>query len=228
MKGISLIEVKEELLKEHEKHQRTENNEESAFKARGKPAQRQKQGRNGRGPRGGQRGKRFEGRCFKCNKVGHKQVDCRVQASSDEEMMFMANTSSRSGWLLDSGASSHMSPQKSDYCSYRVLPSPIEMRIADGETLRAVEVDDIAMKSNNGKTVRMTDVLHIPRLDRRLMSVSKLVMKGLVVEFSENECAIKKGDRCVLRAPRRGSMYKVETEPMEADQLVEHNRATSE
>ncbi|KAI9920551.1 hypothetical protein PsorP6_015649 [Peronosclerospora sorghi] len=46
----------------------------------------------------------FEGRCFKCNKKGHMEKDCRrTQAATHDEMLFMAIEDHENGWLLDSG-----------------------------------------------------------------------------------------------------------------------------
>lgn len=114
----------------------------------------------------------------------------------------MTNASTRTGWLLDSGASSHMTPHTSDFRSHRALTSAIEVRIADGDSLKAVGVGDIAIRCGNNMKVTMAEVRHIPRLDRRLMSVSKLATNGLMVEFTDAAFKILKGSKCIMTAPR--------------------------
>jgi hypothetical protein len=110
---------------------------EAAFKAQF--ASKKKQGH---AKYGGKDKKRvFKGRCFKCNKKGHMEKDCRSeQAATREEVLFMATDDHAIGWLLDSGASSHMTPFRSDYVLYRSLTNPLRVTIADGARLNAVGV----------------------------------------------------------------------------------------
>jgi hypothetical protein len=200
MTTISLIEVKEKLLKEHVKLENAEKVEETAFKARFRGQPHKKGGRGFRKGRGGGRPhhvaetKPFGGRCFNCNQTGHKKKDCtRPQGgrSGAGEVLFMANTRvSGSGWLLDSGASSHMSPSRSDFETYAQLNEMIEVRIADGEALTAVGVGNVRLVLPDGTTAVVSEVLHIPGLDRRLMSVAKLVQRGFEVVFGQSKCTI--------------------------------------
>ncbi|KAI9917749.1 hypothetical protein PsorP6_012698 [Peronosclerospora sorghi] len=62
----------------------------------------------GRGRYRGQQGGRgsFRGRCFKCGAIVHRQADCR--SGDKNEHVFFATTQTTSGWLVDSGATSHM------------------------------------------------------------------------------------------------------------------------
>lgn len=45
----------------------------------------------------------------------------------------------------------------------------MEINIADGATMKAIGVGNIKIKTENGRIVTITDVLHIPLLDRRLI-----------------------------------------------------------
>lgn len=58
----------------------------------------------------------FQGKCYGCNRVGHMKKNCPDQRSHrDAEVMFMVNQAGTDGWLLDSGASSHMTFTKLDF-----------------------------------------------------------------------------------------------------------------
>ncbi|KAF1336396.1 Integrase catalytic core protein, partial [Globisporangium splendens] len=227
--------VKEKLIKESENRVQAER-QELAFKARFKthPG---KHGRKGAKTVNRNRGNQatgarnhcvFRGKCYGCNKVGHMKKDCPDQSSNrDSEVMFMANQAETDGWLLDSGASSHMTFTKLDFQTYEVLPEPVEIIIADGATMKAIGVGNIRIKIDNGRIVTITEVLHIPQLDRRLISISKLTQRGLGVRFNLTHCAIMNGDDVLVQAQRYKNIYKLNAVPEEGCFLVEHGDAQS-
>jgi hypothetical protein len=77
---------------------------------------------------GGKEGsmKRFKGECFYCHKVGHMKADCCKRKSDQERNSSTADEKSEAGfiateaqgtpgistWILDSGATSHMTSQR--------------------------------------------------------------------------------------------------------------------
>jgi hypothetical protein len=139
-KGVSLIEVKEKLLKEHEKLQKHEATERE-FKARVQThgAKRANgSGRRGKGAHGKNGG--FNGKCFGCDQEGHMKRDCpNATTSGRDGVVFSAWTSTTGeGWLIDSSASSHTMPNRSDLFEYQALSQSIDVTIADGKKLQAV------------------------------------------------------------------------------------------
>ena len=230
-KEIELNEVKEKLLKQHEKLQQQDTTE-GAFKARfrptkGKPAldRRPATDRRTMGKQQA-RPKSFHGTCFACNKRGHKEAQCPNKRHGDE-MMFMASSSGgRDHWLVDSGASSHMSPYRDDFTEYHELSQDISVTIADGQAMKAIGRGCIKIKTNSGGVVTITDALHIPNLDRRLLSVPKLTERGLVTRFDAKWCTILKGDHAIVRAKREQNVYVLRVQHERA-MLVEHNVTSS-
>ncbi|DAZ98757.1 TPA: hypothetical protein N0F65_003813 [Lagenidium giganteum] len=202
--SISLVEVKEKLLRAFEKIQRQETSE-GAFRA----GQKHKTGPMSK-KEGNTRKKqdKSRGKCFRCNKVGHKQDHCtKGDEQSDSEIAFRATQQHCDGWLLDSGASSHMTPELNDFSDYQVLQKPIEIVIADGATMKAVGKGTVRFRCKSDKPVTIMDVLHIPSLDRRLLSLSKVTTRGMEVRFGQTHCVILKGKEEVLTAKRQGSVY---------------------
>ncbi|GMF22453.1 unnamed protein product [Phytophthora lilii] len=81
----------------------------------------QRNGRKGNGP--WKNGSRFKGKCFKCNQTGHMKHDCPDRnGDHDEEAVFAVSEERSTGWLIDSGATAHMTPTYSIMSVYR-LPS---------------------------------------------------------------------------------------------------------
>ncbi|KAI9921836.1 hypothetical protein PsorP6_000733 [Peronosclerospora sorghi] len=124
------------------------------------------------------------------------EKDCRSrQAATHDEMMFMATVDHTNGWLLDSRASSHKTTFRADYISYRNISNPIAVKIAEGACLNAVGVGDVKMVTIDGREITVTEVLFIPNLDRRLISIPKLTFRGLDVMFGHRKCDIMKNGK---------------------------------
>ena len=66
--------------------------------------------------------------------------------TSRNDHSFMSITAQKKNdWLLDSGASSHMSYDKSEFVSLMDLESPIKTSIANGTTVEAVSTGSISV-----------------------------------------------------------------------------------
>ncbi|DBA03388.1 TPA: hypothetical protein N0F65_004665 [Lagenidium giganteum] len=102
-----------------------------------------------------------------------------------------------------------MSPRFEDFATYCKLSKDIDVVVADGTTMKAVGIGDIVITCPNGKHVTVTNSLHIPKLDKRLMSVSKITHR----QFNNEHCAIFRNNEMVLKIPRYKNVYRLEIEP---------------
>ncbi|POM67185.1 Integrase catalytic core protein [Phytophthora palmivora] len=170
---------KEKLLKEHERLLKKETTE-KAFRANGN-AGRFKGGRgNGRKGNSPKKNGGFKVKCFKCDQVGQMKRDSPSKNDGvDNDAVFSVGEGRLSGWLIDSGATSHMTPFREDLFDLEGTVSSIEVTIADGKKLRVAGQGTVRLTSLNGKHIKMMEVLYIPGLDRRLLSVGKLAERGL-------------------------------------------------
>ncbi|KAJ0392280.1 hypothetical protein ATCC90586_011623 [Pythium insidiosum] len=229
--SVSMVDVKEKLLKEYEKRQQQESTE-GAFRARhhqqkNGPTDMHQQGTYNGGKKKKKYG--FKGKCHRCNKVGHKAFECRSKPreTTENETAFAAYNDQSQGWLLDSGASSHMTPSREDYVEYEKLVTPIIVKIADGASMKATGRGSVRFRCGNGEIVTVKDVLHIPTLDRRLLSIPKVTQRGLDVKFGATHCSIWKEDKLVISAKRNGNAYVLNVEHEHA-MYISHVGATSE
>nr|CCA27375.1 AlNc14C518G12025 [Albugo laibachii Nc14] len=107
MPCMDLFQAKEMLRREFESMMRQEKTE-VALKAITKS----------RKSRFGRKKGKFEGKCFACNRFGHKREDCwknqRVHEDKKEQAFTVCH-SMDGGRLLDSGASSHMCPYEEEF-----------------------------------------------------------------------------------------------------------------
>jgi len=94
-------------------------------------------------------------------------------------------------WILDSGASEHLTKNENHLRNVKLLSKSIKISIAKaGITLTASKVGTIScMTIVNGKEIQVTinDVLYVPGLEFNLLSVPKLEANGLTIVFAEEE-----------------------------------------
>ena len=84
------------------------------------------------------------------------------------------------GWVIDSGASAHMTPFRRD-CK-NILPASRKIFLADSSAVLCREMGTIHIPILNGHTkvgiLRLDSVLIVPSLDRRLFSVNSFLQNG--------------------------------------------------
>ena len=165
--------------------------------------------------------------CYKCKKVGHIKKNCpsvkkkkekaHVAKEGNEEIGFIVSqhralTSIKTGgWIIDSGASSHMCNKRNLFTEIKDITS-ISIVLGDGHSLNATAVGSVCLttKLSGGTTQRCTlhDVLYVKDLAYNLFSVSKASSKGKVLAFNEDRCDIKTSDgKVVASGVCWGSLY---------------------
>ena len=154
-------------------------------------------------------------KCWGCGKIGHVKSECpkrradsgatshkaQMAGESNEsrEIAFCAPTgkdsSNRSNyWVIDSGASSHMTWDRSQLKDYKSLDKPEPIKLGDDHVLNAVGIGTVhlTLTLENGSTSKCTlqDVLYVPQLGSKLFSVRVVTAKMNTVSFSESSCWI--------------------------------------
>lgn len=174
--------------------------------------------------------------CHHCGKNGHFRYECPERkkfgahnakaaeeeiasnADADDEMyLFRASTMHPKfacEWLVDSGASCHMTRDRDAITNYQRFQKPEKVSLGDGHALDAVGKGRVTLsmllRDGESKEEILMDVLHVPDLRCNLFSVRSAVAKGKEIKFGGNECTIhdKEGD---LRAIGilDGKLYKL-------------------
>ncbi|KAG4054530.1 hypothetical protein PC123_g10349 [Phytophthora cactorum] len=144
--------------------------------------------------------RRFNGKCFHCKKLGHKEFECRkkkankgrgqvAQAQSSGFAFTAVSAMAKSKWLVDSG----------------------HITIADGTTINAFATVTVGLKLMDGTSTTLSDVLYTPEVEGSLISVSKLAEKDVVTQFSKDKCVFCYGYAMVMDAKHCGNVYKLKT-----------------
>ena len=84
------------------------------------------------------------------------------------------------GWIIDSGASAHMTPFKKD-CS-NIQPTYKMIYLADGSSVLCKHMGNISIPISKDRRILgsliLEDVLIVPNLDKRLFSINAFLSKG--------------------------------------------------
>ena len=100
-------------------------------------------------------------------------------------------------WLVDSGASSHMTCNKKYISSFREFDKSEDVHLGDGRVVQALGVGSIHLKItfkvSRPKPATMNDVLYVPRLACNLFSVRAATRSGNQVKFGHKNCWIRNG-----------------------------------
>ena len=127
--------------------------------------------------------------------------------------------SCRNEWLLDSGASKHITAFADNFVELKSVSDGQMVEIANGDCVPIQGIGTVKVDLGNGsktKSITLHDVLFIPSIKRNLLSVSQIVKSGTDVVFSENKCKfidngnvflstdVKRHNVFVLNAERNG------------------------
>ncbi|POM63483.1 Putative retroelement [Phytophthora palmivora] len=104
-----------------------------------------------------------------------------------------------------------MTSVRDKFVSMKGLKTPVRITIADGTKINAVATGTVSLKLMDGTTIKLSDVLYIPEVEGSLISVSKLVEKNVVAQFSKGQCVFRYGCTKVMEAMRCGNVYKLKT-----------------
>lgn len=141
--------------------------------------------------------KKFSGSCYYCDKKGHTVKDCRKKQADEksgnvktswkgkesvnnvetEYELFAAIEEVCSSaqvphvddsWILDSGASRHMTSKKDWYSSWKPLQEPINVIVGNNAKCPAEGSGTISFVAATGEEKKLSDVLYVPQIKRNL------------------------------------------------------------
>jgi len=102
-------------------------------------------------------------------------------AESDTDVFTASGSSGKSNlWLIDSGASYHMTPDRNCFSTYREIDGG-EVLMGNEASCHMMGVGSVMIRMFDGVIRTITDVRHVPDLRRRLISVGALSRLGLKI-----------------------------------------------
>jgi hypothetical protein len=184
----------------------------------------------------------YEKRCYFCNQAGHLKKKCRkflnqkknennsnksnnyqqsarqvrndADKTSSKEFTIMVKENSTvvKGWILDSGATSHMCKEKEIFMELQDS-SILSVTLADGKEVPVKGIGKLKLKTvdeyGNYVDLNMTRVLFVPDLESNLMSVSKLVSSNVALNFDRSGCKLMLNGNIIGVVDRFGDLFKL-------------------
>ena len=90
-------------------------------------------------------------------------------------------------WLIDSGASKHMTRFKESFVILSKHESPHKAKLGDDYQYPIKGSGESSYKLDSGKYMTMKEVLFVPGLKNNLLSISSLDAKGMRVAFIDGQ-----------------------------------------
>lgn len=143
--------------------------------------------------------------CYYCNKKGHFANKCfkRIHDKNKEgeeahhtqegnEYLFSSSTTTHLDnlWYLDSGATMHMAYKRNIFKNYTKLEKPRMVKMGDHNIQKGIGIGDVHFNTRHEKFGILSKVLHMPGLNKNLLSISKINDLGFTVNFDREKYAI--------------------------------------
>ena len=134
-----------------------------------------------------------------------------VKANNNKLSTLEQSPCTREGhWTLDSGCSRHMTPVKSEFTRYLKLNVPVPVNLADESKIFGYGIGDVNIKLFDGSTfvpVVIKNVLYVPQLHRKLLSISDITDRGSSVTFKGQSSTITMKGKTFLFGQRHGKLW---------------------
>lgn len=180
--------------------------------------------------------KKFKGKCFKCNKTGHRAMECHsgnrqgykkakvTEANMTEgeklsieiadmnlsamvsEVNLVANTKE---WWIDTGATRHVCCDKNMFSTYQEINHGEQLFMGNASTSTVQGIGNIVLKMTSGKELTLNNVLHVPDIRKNLVSGSLLVRNGFRAVFEANKVVITKNGMYVGKGYLNNDLFKL-------------------
>jgi hypothetical protein len=116
-------------------------------------------------------------------------------------------------WLVDNGASQHMTGYKDSVSNITHKDSPHKVKLGDDYQYPIKEVGECSYKLDLGKLMKMKEFLCIPGLKKNLLSISSFDEKGYKVAFVDGKFVMwprgKNFDDIVVIGVKEVGLYKL-------------------
>jgi hypothetical protein len=145
-------------------------------------------------------------------KKGSGETPCREKKTSKEEGgdVYLASSSTHADheWLVDSGASFHVTPHREWFCEYERYDVG-NVFLGDDSKTRIIGRGKFKLRLIDGRIRTLPGVMHIPGLDINLISLRKMDNAGVKKIFEKETCRMVQGEMVLLKGIWFGTLYKM-------------------
>lgn len=132
----------------------------------------------------------------------------------------VTTTMRNNDWILDTGASYHLTSKIENFVKFEDLVDPIQLTIGDGSSIKAIgkgSVDVLAFDGKKNNIITLYDVLYVPQLDEfNLFSFAQVAKKGYCLHADDKETRIfhAKTNATVITGQLIGTQFELNIKTM--------------
>ncbi|CAJ2679244.1 unnamed protein product [Trifolium pratense] len=138
--------------------------------------------------------------------------DDRVTTAINDDLVILRDhesinlVSDESMWIVDSGATLHVTPRKEFFTSYTSGDFG-GLKMGNDGVAKVIGVGDICLQTNMGMQLLLRDVKHAPDVRFNLISVHMLDDCGYDNHFGSGKWKLSKGNLVVARGEKTSKLY---------------------
>ena len=137
-------------------------------------------------------------------KPGHTDIlvftsEIAPEALLAQDDMYVQN------WIIDSGASFHVTPHREWFSSYAVTHGTV--KLGDSYKLDIQGIGDVKLAMSNGMEFVLHNVRHVPQITKSLISAGQLDDLGYTTVLGNGSWLIKQQNLVIMRGRKHGTLY---------------------
>ena len=140
-----------------------------------------------------------------------------------EEALTTSDQATDDGWIIDSGASQHMTFDRDALEDFVEFKNHAIINLSDNRQILAYgkgTYRTIADLGDGIQHIALKDVLFVPDLEKNLLSVRAMTKLGAFVNFEGDQCRIIRSSKILATGKIQGRLYKLNTIPTESVNTV--------
>ncbi|KAG8474900.1 hypothetical protein CXB51_031553 [Gossypium anomalum] len=160
--------------------------------------------------------------CYKLqNKIKREAANQKgKQLENFGEANVVEDYSDGEEWILDSGCTFHISPNRDWFTTYETVSEGVIL-MGNNASCKITGVGTIKVKMSDGVVRTLSDVRHVPKLKRNLILLSTLDSKGYRYTAKSGVLKISKGFLVVMKGQRKtAKLYVLQGSTVTGDAAV--------
>lgn len=168
---------------------------------------------------------KFKVKCYHCHKEGHMRKVCperqrgNQERKKDEaeaavvtdgyesaEILMVSSVNSEKEWILDSGCTFHMTPNKAWFEDLKEEDGGVVL-LGNNKPCKVKGIGSVRIRFHSGAEKVLTNVRYIPELKRNLISLGMLDELGYLVKIEAGMIKVLKGSLLVMKGVRKNGIY---------------------